>query len=189
MSSVVPKPGARSGLRVAIFSSDAFRKSTLLAVVLGAGHWVCESAQEADVVIEDGALLHPAHPAVVRLSELADAEVAGALPVQARPEQIVAAIQAVAVGLSVRVRDVMGVTGFGGPAEPKAYSLLTPREIEVLIALAEGLTNKVIAYRLGISRHTVKFHLESLFRKLGVRSRSQAVLKGLTLISRSRVDL
>jgi DNA-binding NarL/FixJ family response regulator len=54
---------------------------------------------------------------------------------------------------------------------------LTPRELEVLAAIADGDTNKVIARRLGISLHTVKFHVESLFRKLGARTRTEALAK------------
>jgi len=55
---------------------------------------------------------------------------------------------------------------FGALAE-EASPILTPREIEVLAAISDGLTNKAVARRLGISPHTVKFHIESLFRKLG----------------------
>jgi len=58
-----------------------------------------------------------------------------------------------------------------------AHALLTPRELEVLAALAEGMTNKAIARRLDISLHTVKFHVESVFRKLGARTRTEAVAK------------
>jgi DNA-binding NarL/FixJ family response regulator len=57
--------------------------------------------------------------------------------------------------------------------------LLTPRETEVLVAIADGLNNKAAARRLGISKHTVKFHVESLFRKLGAVTRADAVRKGL----------
>ena len=57
--------------------------------------------------------------------------------------------------------------------------LLSPREIEVLAALGNGLSNKAAARRLGISPHTVKFHIESLFRKLGASTRAEAVAKGL----------
>ena len=57
--------------------------------------------------------------------------------------------------------------------------LLTPRELDVLAAIGTGLSNKAIARQLGISLHTVKFHIESLFRKLGVRTRAEAVAKGL----------
>ena len=67
--------------------------------------------------------------------------------------------------------------GFAAMKEPDFRSLLTPREIEVLSAIGEGLTNKSIARRLDISLHTVKFHVESLFRKLGVRTRTEAVAK------------
>jgi DNA-binding NarL/FixJ family response regulator len=66
-------------------------------------------------------------------------------------------------------------TGFRVLEESGA--LLTPRELEVLGAIGEGLTNKAIARRLEISLHTVKFQVESLFRKLGARTRTEAVAK------------
>ncbi|TMH27742.1 MAG: helix-turn-helix transcriptional regulator [Betaproteobacteria bacterium] len=65
--------------------------------------------------------------------------------------------------------------GFAAASEPDA--LLTPREMEVLGAIGEGHTNKAIARKLGISLHTVKFHVESLFRKLGARTRTEALAK------------
>lgn len=68
-------------------------------------------------------------------------------------------------------------TGFAALPQTEWRVLLTPREIEVLSAIGEGLTNKSIARRLSISLHTVKFHIESVFRKLGVRSRTEAVAK------------
>ncbi len=55
---------------------------------------------------------------------------------------------------------------------------LTPREIEVLSMLAEGLGNKTIARRLGISEHTVKFHVSSILTKLNASSRTEAVTLG-----------
>jgi two-component system, NarL family, nitrate/nitrite response regulator NarL len=66
-----------------------------------------------------------------------------------------------------------------GPLPEAPPVLFTPREIEVLTALGNGLSNKETARRLGISPHTVKFHIESLFRKLGASSRAEAVAKGL----------
>ena len=54
---------------------------------------------------------------------------------------------------------------------------LTPRETEVLQLLAEGLTNKAIADRLSISRHTVKFHVNAIFAKLNAQSRTEAVVR------------
>jgi DNA-binding CsgD family transcriptional regulator len=55
---------------------------------------------------------------------------------------------------------------------------LTPRESEVLTLLSEGLPNKQIALRLQISEHTVKFHIASIFAKLGAASRTEAVSIG-----------
>lgn len=73
--------------------------------------------------------------------------------------------------------------------ERAAHALLTPRELEVLAAIGAGLANKEIARQLGISLHTVKFHIESLFRKLGARSRAEAVAKGLERRARETVEL
>ena len=49
----------------------------------------------------------------------------------------------------------------------------------MLAAIGNGLSNKAVARQLGISQHTVKFHVESLLRKLGAASRAEAVHKGL----------
>jgi DNA-binding NarL/FixJ family response regulator len=57
--------------------------------------------------------------------------------------------------------------------------VLTPREIEVLELVAEGLSNKAIADRLGISDHTVKFHVASINGKLGAGNRTDAVRRGV----------
>ena len=69
-------------------------------------------------------------------------------------------------------------TGFRAIGDEEA-PLLTPREIEVLAAIGNGLSNKAVAQQLGISLHTVKFHVEALLRKLGASSRTEAVHKGL----------
>lgn len=58
---------------------------------------------------------------------------------------------------------------------------LTMREQEVLARLADGLSNREIAGMLAISEHTVKFHLASIFGKLGVSTRTEAVQRGLRL--------
>src|SRR5512133_2218853 len=63
---------------------------------------------------------------------------------------------------------------FAAPVEP-----LTPREREVLELLGVGLPNKAIASRLGISDHTVKFHLSSIFSTLGVTTRTEAVRRAV----------
>jgi len=64
----------------------------------------------------------------------------------------------------------------GGMPEP-----LTPRELEVLQLLAEGLPNKLIAPRLAISDHTVKFHVNAILGKLNAQSRTEAVVKATRL--------
>ena len=53
---------------------------------------------------------------------------------------------------------------------------LTPRETEVLALLAEGLSNKGIAARIGIAERTAKFHVESILAKLGAETRSEAIV-------------
>jgi two-component system, NarL family, response regulator YdfI len=106
------------------------------------------------------------------------------LPRQAHAREIVAAIEAAAVGLVVLHRDtiesllpILSSAPRGLPGS--SQQALTPREIEVLNMLAEGLGNKAIAWRLGISEHTVKFHLGSIFTKLNAASRTEAVTLGI----------
>ncbi|MDE2052513.1 MAG: response regulator transcription factor, partial [Gammaproteobacteria bacterium] len=73
--------------------------------------------------------------------------------------------------------------------EAEARMLLTPREAQILDAIADGLTNKAIARRLGISLHTVKFHVESVFRKLGASTRTEAVAKARERRREETIDL
>jgi DNA-binding NarL/FixJ family response regulator len=71
-------------------------------------------------------------------------------------------------------REALPARAVADPAQP-----LTAREIEVLGMLAEGLGNKTIAVRLGISTHTAKFHVASILAKLGAGSRTEAVTVGM----------
>ena len=64
-------------------------------------------------------------------------------------------------------------------AGQRISATLTARETEVLRMIAEGLANKEIAWRLGISEHTVKFHVSSLLGKLGAGSRTEAIGAGI----------
>src|SRR2546421_277118 len=64
-------------------------------------------------------------------------------------------------------------------SQDERFEDLTPREMEVLEMLAEALANKMIARRLGISEHTVKFHIASIFGKLGASTRTEAVTIGI----------
>lgn len=63
----------------------------------------------------------------------------------------------------------------------EAIEDLTPREVEVLRLMAEGFGNKQIAAQLGISDHTVKFHISSILAKLSVSSRTEAVTQGIRM--------
>jgi DNA-binding CsgD family transcriptional regulator len=162
-------------LRVAVRADDPRRRNLLCKSVTEAGHMIVDEHDAADIVLADGGRLSDEVRNVVGLG-IADERLRGALPRDADVRQIDAAIRAVAAGLVVRAppsRD----NGFGAMREADGQALLTPRELEVLAALAEGMTNKAIARRLDISLHTVKFHVESLFRKLGARTRTEAVAK------------
>ena len=155
------------------------------------------SAQDVDVLVltsPDGlrALDADSAPAVLLLTDDPD-EVRelqnqslpawGALPVNASEDELGAAVRALGEGLWVgspallrtllRQPSVVEVSDTEPLPDP-----LTGREIQVLQMMASGLANKQIALSLGISEHTVKFHLSSLYAKFGVTSRTEAVRAG-----------
>jgi DNA-binding NarL/FixJ family response regulator len=108
------------------------------------------------------------------------------LPRNASTDEIVAAILTAATGLVVLppdwIEDWLSRNEPTVPVMPTfPIQALTPREIEVLGMLALGLGNKTIASRLGISEHTVKFHVSSIFTKLNASSRTEAVTLGARL--------
>jgi two-component system, NarL family, response regulator YdfI len=123
-------------------------------------------------------------PYGVWAAELLRTGVQAILPRQAHASEIVTAIEAAAAGLVVLQRDtiesLLPLLSSAPRALPdSSHQALTPREIEVLSMLAEGFGNKTIAWRLGISEHTVKFHLSSIFSKLNASSRTEAVTLGI----------
>jgi DNA-binding NarL/FixJ family response regulator len=106
----------------------------------------------------------------------------GVLPRTATADQIIAAVLAVAAGLTVREASDAGATIHTRSALPsQSHPTLTGREVEILGLLAEGLGNKTIAARLGISEHTVKTHVTSVFAKLEVSTRAEAVANAIRL--------
>jgi DNA-binding NarL/FixJ family response regulator len=109
---------------------------------------------------------------------VADSAIPGVLPRTATEAQIRAAAAAVAEGLAVRLPVLAEAAAFA-PPEAAPRPLLTPRELEILALVGQGMSNKAIARRLAISTHTVKYHLEAIFTKLAVRSRAEAVSRGL----------
>jgi DNA-binding CsgD family transcriptional regulator len=68
----------------------------------------------------------------------------------------------------------------GNGTDGRRDGVLTSRELEVLEMAAQGLTNDAMAQRLSLSVHGVKFHLSSIYRKLGVSNRTEAVAQLLT---------
>ena len=97
-------------------------------------------------------------------------------------ERLLAAIEAVYWGLIAVEPELMTLLAPPGPpAEPLLAEELTPRELEVLRLLAEGLSNKAIAQQLDISDHTVKFHVNAIMSKLGAQSRTAAVVQATRL--------
>ena len=183
--SAAPERRPIRALRVAIVATDPKRRQALANLVVETGHDVAGEAETADVVLADGAV--PAtHKPVVTLG--ADAgEQAAALPREASFVEIDAALRAAAAGLTVRRAEVS--KGFGAADEHAPASLLTPREVAILSAIAVGLSNKAIARDLDISLHTVKFHVESLLRKLNARTRAEAVAKGLARRSAETIEV
>ncbi|MBR8832897.1 MAG: response regulator transcription factor [Stigonema ocellatum SAG 48.90 = DSM 106950] len=114
--------------------------------------------------------------------------VRGILPQASTESEILATVEAVASGLVVLHPDVLEYllplkhTNLQeNVLTTNPVQALTRREIEVLQMLGSGLGNKAIAKRLNISDHTVKFHLSSIFQKLGVSTRTEAVTVGVRL--------
>lgn len=174
-------------LRVVIAARDADRMAELTTLLESLGHRVAGAGEPADVLLADHELPQgERHPTV--LLGGSDAEVEGLLSRDATPAEIDAALSAVARGLIVRSPAVRAA-GFGAAHEADTSALLTPREAQVLDAIADGLTNKAIARRLGISLHTVKFHVESVFRKLGASTRTEAVARATERRRDETIDL
>lgn len=106
------------------------------------------------------------------------------LPDNASGSQIAATIEAVAAGLSVfdpATVETVPTARATNELRERLPEALTRREIEVLRAMADGLANKEIAARLGVSENTVKFHVASVMGKLGASSRTEAVMLGVRL--------
>ncbi len=125
-------------------------------------------------------------PIVALLSDASQARDAWAaracslLPRQAKAEELLAALQAAAQGLVVLAPELAGALRPARSSSPLPAQL-TQRELEVLQLLTEGLSNKAIAGRLGISEHTVKFHVNAIMGKLDAESRTDAVVRATRL--------
>ncbi len=137
-------------------------------------------------------------PVIMLTMSREDADLAAALRAGAQgyllkdiePEELVPALEAVLGGNNVVAEEMVGTlarivqgeavesTDAQPPKNP--FSKLTPRELEILERIAEGLSNKMIAQVLEISDGTVKLHVKAILRKLGMRSRVEAAVAAVT---------
>jgi two-component system, NarL family, response regulator YdfI len=123
-------------------------------------------------------------PAGPWIAEALRSGVRAVLPRDVPASEMIAAVEAAAAGLiALHPADLNTLL----PALPRvdrtppmdSGEALTPRELEVFAMLAEGAGNKAIAWKLGISEHTVKFHVASIMSKLNATSRTEAVSIGI----------
>lgn len=185
----VSSPALRAGLR-ALLSSDRVIKiindsleedSEADVVITSASHvsFLDSSVRfnaslEADSVSSAAMLLLSDDPLNVR-ELMRSPRSWGILPTESSAEELSAAVHALSQGLIVGTSALL----FESEHEPLEDGPLTERESEVLGLLSKGLANKQIAIALGISEHTVKFHVSSIYQKLGVTNRTEAVRAGL----------
>ena len=171
-------------IRVWIETVSTVTRAGFQSVLEGSvGVELANSPSQADVVLCDDLPEGPgAVPTVVLsdeplTSQLLRRGVHAILPLDAATEQIVAALYAASAGLiAIPVETSALMTPAASESEVES---LTPREMETLEMLAEGLSNKQIAARLHISEHTAKFHVNSILGKLGAGTRTEAVMRGL----------
>jgi DNA-binding NarL/FixJ family response regulator len=204
---VAPAPFARAGLRSMLedpemgdgvqvvgeagslveAGPELSEADVVVVVVAAAGdEFVEETARTvAELVAEEGTqailLLSEDDRSLSALRSLAPRGW-GVVSLDAPPEEVWAAVAAVARGLVVLPRALterllQGPAVFGGAVE-ELVEPLTAREREVLGLLGQGLSNKMIARDLHISEHTAKFHVSSIYTKLGASSRAEAVSLG-----------
>lgn len=180
----VSSPALRAGLR-ALLSSDRTIKvvNDLLDENSEADVVITSASHASSALNTDNGLGDSPSAAILLLSDdplnvremRRSARVWGILPTESSAEELSAAVHALSQGLIVGVSTLL----FGPENEPLARGPLTERELEVLGLLSKGLANKQIAVALGISEHTVKFHVSSIYTKLNVTNRTEAVREGL----------
>jgi DNA-binding NarL/FixJ family response regulator len=191
---VAPTPVTRAGLRSMLANAEGTDVRVVgeassptdpselseADVVLLANEELLEEASFA--VAEDGTqalvLISEDDHAVSRLRAM-QLRGWGVVPLDAPPEELAAAVAAAGQGLIVLPKSVTERLLHEPAASAEELSeTLTAREREVLDLLGHGLSNKLIGRELHISEHTVKFHISSLYAKLGVNNRAEAVSRG-----------
>ncbi|HTJ45492.1 MAG TPA: response regulator transcription factor [Kofleriaceae bacterium] len=188
-------------LHVAVVTDDPLLKTGLTSLLAHDGEVEVVSLDKADVALWDsgpdstralsrlrelGELRVPVVAAVGDASHLAPALAAGARGVVLRDQVgsgIGAALAAVRSGLTVidsaLAQTLVPAARPDAQGKKRPAAELTDRETQVVTLLAEGLSNKLIADRLGISDHTAKFHVNGVMAKLGASTRTEAVVEAV----------
>lgn len=183
-------------IRVSVQASRGIVKAAIESLLEDAPVQIVPDPAEAEILIAHVETELPAQlmsermPALIVLSDaprrewlFAETEgspVRAILPQNVQGGELAAAIHAVHAGLVVVHPESLRASD-EALARPEIEPVLTPREIEVLRRVAEGSPNKIIAHELGISEHTVKFHVAQILSKLQAGSRTEAVTAGLRL--------
>ena len=187
----------RAGLESIIRSHPEFQLAGSFGTVASLAPFA--RSTELDVIVIDSNSIHDllleptSEAAIVLLTEVSDARsisrllrsgVRAILSRESEPDDVLSAIFAVYDGLvllSMPTAESLAAVFGGQPlqVEDELSEEITSRETDVLRMLAEGLVNKDIAARLGISEHTVKFHISSILDKLGASTRTEAVTQGI----------
>lgn len=174
-------PALRAGLQALLASdktikvvNDSLDEENEVDVIITSTSFASLSGLEPALPSSAGVLLLSDDQADVREMKRSS-RVWGILPTDSSAEELTAAIHALSQGLIVGAPHLL----FESEGEPVERGPLTERELEVLGLLAQGLANKQIAVELGISEHTVKFHVSSIYTKLDVTNRTEAVRAGL----------
>jgi len=177
----VSSPALRAGLRSLLSSdrtikvvNDSLEDDQEADVVIASASRASLLVNESDDSPSAAVLLLSDDPLNVR--DLRHSSRAwGILPTDTSAEELSAAVHALSQGLIVGPPALL----FESENEPLSQGSLTDRESEVLGLLSRGLANKQIAATLGISEHTVKFHVSSIYTKLNVTNRTEAMREGL----------
>ena len=177
----VASPALRAGLRALLSSdktikvvNDSLDEQNAADVVITSAATASQLNNEPDSALSAGILLLSDDQ--LNVQEMRRLyRVWGVLPTDSSSEELNAAIHALSQGLIVGTPELL----FESESEPLEQGPLSERELEVLGLLSKGLANKQIATALGISEHTVKFHVSSIYQKLNVTNRTEAVRAGL----------
>jgi len=195
----LPIAAVSDPIKVALLTDDPLLRAGVSSLLAQLGSIEVVERDSAEVALWDAGI--DATKLLARLAELrtldlpvvavvgnaaqvAPALAAGARGVVLRDQVgpgIHAALAAVRSGLTVIDTELASslVPSQPTPREPKGRGELTERERQVVQLLAEGLSNKLIADRLGISDHTAKFHVNGVMMKLGASTRTEAVVEAM----------